>query len=388
MTSPAFARAIRVFNPNSEERPVDTNRSNAAATRRASAAAGSASMIRASTSRVNAAHASVSTYGVVASSTNRACAAVRSAACTIRATCRAFHTRPFPSASACHSRGWRCCRSRASRIRLPAAMNPMPITSPSSADANSATCGVPSPPGRTARSPPRAPGLPAPGVPEPGVPESRHSVCGSCRAAQCAASTSSCHSWVRSASWVAVIAAHAVSASSSATQDVSNMCSSIPARWPRVDGVSPAVQRESAPSQRESLPSQRESAPPQRESLPSQQECPPSQQGSAALEAPRHTQLSRFRAVPRQCIPELGARTEPLDSQLRQGNPRLLNGNPCLLNGNPCLLNGNPCLLNGNPCLLNGNPRLLSESETRDYSTVYPPGHRTGSSPAPCRSNS
>src|SRR3954451_16294061 len=65
-----------------------------------------------------------------------------------------------------------------------------------------------------------------------------------------------------------------------------------------------------------------------------------------------------FEQCPRQCIPELGARTEPQDSQLRQGNPRLLNGNPCLLNGNPRLLNGNPCLLNGNPRLLNESERL------------------------------
>ena len=51
ITSPALARTIRVFSPNSSDWPVVTNRASDCASRRASAASGSASMIRASTRR-------------------------------------------------------------------------------------------------------------------------------------------------------------------------------------------------------------------------------------------------------------------------------------------------------------------------------------------------
>ena len=70
ITSPAFAFTIRVLSPNSSDCPVVTNRANDSATRRASAAAGSASMIRAATRSVNGFHANASTYGATAASTS------------------------------------------------------------------------------------------------------------------------------------------------------------------------------------------------------------------------------------------------------------------------------------------------------------------------------
>ena len=146
MTSPASARAINVFRPCSSDCPAATNCSSSRARRRSSAAVGSTAMISAVTSRSNDAHAKVSTCGVVAASTIRAWVRSRPAAWTSLATLRAFHTRPCPAARAAHMWGWRCWRSNASRIRLSAEMNPVPINAASSAHANSVTWGVPGPP--------------------------------------------------------------------------------------------------------------------------------------------------------------------------------------------------------------------------------------------------
>ena len=214
ITSPAFALTISVFSPNSSDCPVDTNRDNDSATRRASAASGSASMILAATRSVNGFHGNDSTYGATAASTSHACSCDSPASWTIRATLRAFHTRARPSPNAAHNSGCRCRRSNASRTRFCADTTPVPISTPSSAQANSATNGVPAPPTRVARSIPASTGPVDPGT-----------VCSSCRSAQRAASTSSRHSASRSSTCVPATARHAPAASRSATHEMSNMCS-------------------------------------------------------------------------------------------------------------------------------------------------------------------
>ncbi len=67
---------------------------------------------------------------------------------------RANHTSTHPSWTRRHNSGNRCRRSSPSPIRLFAAPSVVARTAPSSAGANSATSGVPSPPSRTRRSRP------------------------------------------------------------------------------------------------------------------------------------------------------------------------------------------------------------------------------------------
>ncbi len=124
---------------------------------------------------------------------------------------RASHTSTSPSWTRRHSSGNRCRRSSPSPISDFAAPSVVARTAPSSAGANSATSGVPSPPSRTSRSRPfpTAPG--------------RAST--ACRSAHCIASHSCLACTRRSACFVPAASARIPAASSPSRRSASSACS-------------------------------------------------------------------------------------------------------------------------------------------------------------------
>ena len=136
---------------------------------------------------------------------------------------RPIHGFTSPATIRAHSAGSRCRRSNASPTSRSAADDEVARTTPSSAGANSATPGVPSPPNRTSFSDPGSSG-----------PVARaSSLCRSAqRAAVCNNRTSPCSTTARACS-----AAASVAGSSSALRSVSNMCSILPRhvrQWPEI----------------------------------------------------------------------------------------------------------------------------------------------------------
>ena len=141
---------------------------------------------------------------------------------------RPIHGFTSPATILAHSRGSRCRRSRASPTSRSAAADEVARTTPSSAGANSATQGVPSPPNRTSCSLPGSSGLVA-------------RASSPCKSAQCAAvcnnRTSPCSTTARACS-----AAASVAGSSRALRSMSNMCSILPDMADTAKTVSPYPQ--------------------------------------------------------------------------------------------------------------------------------------------------
>jgi hypothetical protein len=188
MTSPALALAISSFNPDWLVRPARTKRSASQILACSSAALGSASMILAVSRVSNLPHGNPTIEGATAAST---CIAESRLRCRVAwATFRARHDATWPVRMSRHSSGSRCRRSNASAITARADPTVVSIRAPSSAAANSNTCGVPCPPSCLACS--------APGN---GFPVDGGWLSGWLRSAQCAANSTNTHSCSRTWRW-------------------------------------------------------------------------------------------------------------------------------------------------------------------------------------------